>query len=338
MTLCVAAVCRGHRRLFNAIVFATDFQVEGEMAKAEIGHKIAITQHEEHPMLMAGTLTRALSLTRYISGLHASTRPDDPKEQHHSADWESIFHEAVKLHKWSLADELVGARFGFGYKFLLENGKNGLSDEAYRDTIADIARLSLDCSILIAAFSQTDPNIYRVEASGVVEQCDNFAAIGSGYYVAEASLFQREQTITNDLGTTIYNVYEAMKLGSSAPGVGQKFEIGVSYWEYFEKVPTNAGSVTMCWLEPQYYSYLQKKFERYGPKRVSKINVRPRWIKEPRQVFVVTPKGMHNPELKKKMEQARKRGKRLEELKKLTPDVKPTSSHPLAFQKLKQEQ
>lgn len=76
MTLCVAAECKRHKRFFNAVVFATDFNVEGEMAKAEIGHKRAILGREEFPALMAGTQTRALELGSQIAEeLHETATP-----------------------------------------------------------------------------------------------------------------------------------------------------------------------------------------------------------------------------------------------------------------------
>src|SRR5579859_2488792 len=180
MTLCVAAECQHHRKFFRAVVFATDFEVEGEMARAEIGHKVAVTEREEHPMLMAGTLTRALSLAREVSMLHATMVPTDmKKEEHYPADWESIFPQAIKRHKWKLADEFIGSRFGFSYDFLLKNGKNSLPEDAYREVVSEITRLQLDCWLLIIGFAHSDPHIYRINSSGVIENCDNFAAIGN---------------------------------------------------------------------------------------------------------------------------------------------------------------
>lgn len=62
----------------------------------------------------------------------------------------------------------------------------------------------------------------------MVERCSHFAAIGSGTYVAESALFYREHTGGESLGTAIYNVYEAMKLGAKAPGVGEKFSLHIA--------------------------------------------------------------------------------------------------------------
>lgn len=317
MTLCVAAECKPHKKRFlSAVVFATDFKVEGDVASAEIGHKVAVTGREEHPILLAGTLTRALTLAKQISGLHDSLIPVDPKEERIAPDWDSILPVAVKNLKWSLADELVGSRFGFTYDFLLKNGKASLPEDTYRETLSDIARLDLDCWLLVIGFAHSDASIYRINSSGVIETCDNFAAIGSGYYIAESCLFQREQNKSGDLGTTIYNVYEAMKLGSTAPGVGRKFEIAVAEWEYWNELPTNAGNVKISHLEPKYYEYLEKQFRRYGPRPLGKVEARPRWIKEPQQTLVLTPKGMHDPKQKKLMERAkRQKAKQAEKLK-----------------------
>src|ERR1043165_8943333 len=80
MTLCVAAECQKPKRWTKLIVFATDFQVEGEIARAEIGRKIALTSAEYYPMLMAGTQTRALELANQISNVVSELVPPMDKE------------------------------------------------------------------------------------------------------------------------------------------------------------------------------------------------------------------------------------------------------------------
>jgi hypothetical protein len=312
MTLCVAAESRAHRTLHHSIVFAADFEVEGETARAEIGRKVIYTSLAHYPVLIAGTQTRAISLAQKISYLLDVSRPEKG-EVHTPPPWEQLLSEAIRLQKNDLANEITAVRFGLTYERFLEIGKASLPEEIFRETVAEISRTPLDCQLLVLGFSQSLTGMYRVSPTGLVEICDNFAAIGSGYYLAESSFFQRSQKGDNNLGTTIYNVFEAMKLGASAPGVGEKFEIGVAEWEWFEKLPTNEGCVRCSYLEPQYYAYLEKKFKQYGPKQITTVDVKPRWIKEPQQILTLTPKGMHDPKIKKDMERAAKRREALKQ-------------------------
>jgi hypothetical protein len=89
MTLCVAAECKRHKRFFNSVVFGTDFQMEGEVGAAAISRKLAMTDHESHPILIAGTQTRAISLAQMISTtLSEFSAPSDKDNQ--PAHWDSI--------------------------------------------------------------------------------------------------------------------------------------------------------------------------------------------------------------------------------------------------------
>lgn len=298
MTLCVAAECHRHKRFFNAIVFSTDTRVEGQIATADIGRKIAVMPNGFYPVLMAGTQTRALELVGEIT--HAIARWDVPLDQdYQSPPWEMLLRESVTRQKAKLANEITSGSFGITYEEFLKCGKSSFPDDVFRNTMAEIARTSLDCYLLVLAFSQSDPRIFRITETGIVETCEHFAAIGSGYYIAEAALFQRSQSVQNDLGTTLYNVFEAMTLGANAPGVGTSFQIGVAQWQWYEQPnPHNHGDVELSFLEPEYYRFLSKQFTRYGPKPVKQIAIRPRWIKPEQRAIVLTPKGELSPENK----------------------------------------
>jgi len=299
MTLCVAAECKRHKRFFNAVVFATDFEVEGGIASAQIGMKVAMVTSEEYPILMAGTMTRAIELAQVIYGV--AERQLSPRDKDNiPLNWDVVLRDGIRAQKRSLANELVSGRFGMTYEDFVRIGKTSFPDDIYRETMAEIARLSLDCELLVLAFHHTDPRLYRLNPTGMVETCQNFAAVGSGSYIAEASLFQRSQSSANDLGTTIYNVYEAMRLGSIAPGVGDKFQIGVAEWSWYEDPnPLNRGEVKISFLVPAYYQYLAKRFARFGPKPVSTIRLKPGLIKERYRAVVLTPKGEQDPKIQK---------------------------------------
>jgi hypothetical protein len=214
VTLCVAAECSRYKHFFNAIVFATDFQVEGQTAKADIGVKVCEVGREQFPVLMAGTQTRALELAGEID--RALQKHSSPVGQDYvSPNWTAVLREAVLHQKHRIADEIIIGRFGISYQEMLRIGREKFPPDVYRDTVAEIARTPLDCWLLVLAFNQTDAIIFRIGDGGLIETCQNFAAIGSGLYLAESALFQRDQSVARDLGTTIYNVFEAMRLGSS---------------------------------------------------------------------------------------------------------------------------
>src|SRR5271165_5311516 len=72
MTLCVAALANVPNTSIaktKAVVYAADFQSEGETAKAEIGRKIAQVGRSHQIVMIAGTYSRAVDLAVRISGL-----------------------------------------------------------------------------------------------------------------------------------------------------------------------------------------------------------------------------------------------------------------------------
>ena len=305
MTLCVAAECKRHKRFFNAVVFASDFEVEGGIASAEIGVKVAMASSEEYPILMAGTQTRAIGLAQIVAGF-AEQQHAPPDKDSVPLHWSAILEDSVRFAKHKVADELVSNRFGVSYQQFLASGKASFPDDIFRETIAEVGRTSLDCWLIVLGFHHSDPMLYRISDMGTVETCQNFAAIGSGSYIAEASLFQRSQRSTNDLGTTIYNVYEAMRLGAIAPGVGSKFEIGIAEWDWYESPnPHNRGEVKISYLQPQYYTYLSKRFAQFGPKEIKSVRIKPRFIKARERALVLTPKGELDPENEKAARRAK---------------------------------
>jgi hypothetical protein len=293
MTLCVAALARvpntsiGKTRV---AVYAADFQSEGEIAKAEIGRKIAQMGRSHQIVMIAGTYSRAVDLAGRISALMS----ESPKL---GVGFQHLLEAAVQDQKRHLANEYVAGALGMNYEDFINIGKEKLPDDVYREMIFSISRQTLDCTLLVIAFAQMDPTIYRIHESGMVENCEHFAAIGSGYYIAESTLFQREQQEEETIGRTIYNVYESMRLGSYAPGVGKKFEIWIAEWEYDHDSEdegedvTDDGMVIRTELMPDYYKVLERHYKRYGPKKVGTIDFQLKMVKKEELAFVVTPVG-----------------------------------------------
>ncbi len=266
MTLCVAAECehRGKARF----VFAKDFAVETEVAKAEIEAKWTRIGKADYIALMAGSGSRAIELADHIG-----QRLDDNAVRDETLVQIARF--GVKEFKNRLAGEFVGSRLGIDYDRFLEHGIRLLPPDTYREMVEEISTITLGCSLLWLPFDANDgSHIIRIHETGMVETCTHFAAIGSGQYVAEAALFQREQSNQKSLGDTVYHIYEAMKLGSAAPGVGKSFSL------HIQSPPEGSdGQVKIQWISEKYDKYMDKMFAKFGPKKTSGIRFLPRAVK-----------------------------------------------------------
>lgn len=267
MTLCVAAACqeRGKPR----IVLATDWRAETAIASGDtqdklywIGGNIAA--------LIAGSVSRAVELLdTYKQFLQKREKEQKDKSEKDrdpiiASNLTDVFKAPLVIFKNKLANEYIGLKYGMTYKSFL----SAIAREEIPATVAEkeldrIGRLSIDCCLIILLFLDRTPHILRVSDEGL-ESSENFAAIGSGENIADSVLFQREHEARNSLSKTIYIVYEAMRLGAIAPGVGEYFTLDVLY------PPGEKGKEMQgLWLNKQGEAFMEREFKRRGPKSFS---------------------------------------------------------------------
>jgi hypothetical protein len=265
MTLCVAAQCDHKGR--DLVVVAVDFSMESGIATAEIEHrKIRWIGQEHFPVLISGEYTRCVELIAHIEHIWDS-RKDRIEEQAFLPSCRL----AVRKHKHTLANEYVSARLGMSYADFLGSMRASIPDTQYREIMADIERMKTGCELLIIYFEGEESSLIRIDENGKLEICSNFAAVGSGMYIAESAMFQREHSRGDGLADSIYHVYEAMRLGAYAPGVGTQFVMGIVQF-----------SRTALWMfvEPKYLRLLGQEFKKFGPKRLTKRTLHHQFLKK----------------------------------------------------------
>lgn len=260
MTLCIAAICqdRGKPR----IVIGTDWKASTGEAGAENQDKLRwIT--DNMPMLLAGTVSRAIELQATYKQFFESLNADKPPLPITDRNVGDIIRKPISTFKAKLLDEYTGLSYGLSYRdFRQSISKKEIPSSVAAQAYAEIKRLGLGCCIIIPFFLDRRPYIFKVERDGSVEECDNFAAIGSGSPIAEGVLFQRAQECDMTLGRTVYHIYEAMKLGAIASDVGQEHTINVLYPPE-ERRKDVAGDVTTKKAD----RFLARMFAKYGPKK-----------------------------------------------------------------------
>jgi hypothetical protein len=78
----------------------------------------------------------------------------------------------------------------------------------------------LETDLIIAGFVDKSVEIYQTDAKGNAWPVEDFAVIGEGAYLAEATLMRRAQSSMRTLDETLYNVFEAKKYAESVGSVG----------------------------------------------------------------------------------------------------------------------
>ncbi len=267
MTLCVAAACQDRGRA--RVVIATDWQESADIATAEIQDKLYwIT--DDAPVLIAGTITRAIELKdtykQYFHNL-ISQKQRGQIESFKPEDLNDLMKVPITLFRRKLTEEYVSQKFALNYDmFRAAVGRNEIPKSVAIEAFSDIAKIDLDCELIIILFNDKEPYIFKIDSDGTVENCEHFATIGSGSYIAESVLYQRKHEGSTLLGPTIYHVFEAMKLGAIAPGVGQEHTINVLYPPGERRKDTVGEALT-----PKAQRFMLRTFKKFGPKEFKRL-------------------------------------------------------------------
>lgn len=252
MTLCIAAECRNH------VILGSDFRGEYGFTSAENQNKLDWIENT-WPVLIAGTVPRAHDLVAAINREFTETRKK--KEPIDKTTVAGLLREAARKQKYQLAGQITASEFGIPYGTFLKNGKEFLSEKAFEDVETSIRLQDLDCQMIVVFFDDRTPYIYTINSDLSVDLVDNFACIGSGSDLANASLFYREHSYDQILRTSLYRVFEAHQLARRAPGVGENFAISVFSQD-------RKGTVIWQRLREEGFQKLRGHFGRLGPKDI----------------------------------------------------------------------
>jgi len=265
MTLCVAAIS-GYGGRKPLLVIGTDWKASSGIAGAENQDKLRwVTPNI--PLLLAGTISRAIQLFDTYRQYMEMLEKREPPVVLTDLNVGDIIRRPPTLLKAKLVDEYTGLKFGLSYKnFRLAVSRKEIPESVAVGAYADIRKINLDCEVILPFFVDREPYIFKVDSDGEVEECDNFAAIGSGSTIAEGSLFQRKHEDRMSLGRTVYHVYEAMRLGSIASDVGSEHTLNVLYPPGVRGEALSGDTTTK-----KADKFLKRKFEKFGPTQFVKM-------------------------------------------------------------------
>lgn len=266
MSLCIAAACedkKGRER----VVIGTDWMISGAIsAGADIQDKLYWI-NEDIALLVSGEVTRAVELRD--SYRVALSSMNTKKEKLTYLTIRKFIKAGPKLLKKDIADEVVTFATGLSYDdFRAAIRRKEIPQSVSNGVFQAVERKDLECEVIIVAFVDGNQYIFQVERSGHVEECDNFALIGDGTYVAEAMLYLRKHESTDSVGLALYHVWEAMRVASRRVGtVSKTHSIDVLY------PPKERGThVTADELTGTGFRFMEEQFtEKFGIRKVKKF-------------------------------------------------------------------
>jgi hypothetical protein len=200
------------------VVVATDAKVSSREWSSETEHKTESLSPGKIFTLFSGMVPEALELGMiYRKHFQGRDFDDDIVEN---------LRAPLAVRKKRIIESIVRRRLGMTHQEFLDNSSK--IDAGFRARIFDdIDNTNIDVDLIIIGFRHHGngrPNtagLFRMILNDVqIER--HFVCIGDGMSAAEQSLHRREQSESTGLTTTLYNVYEAKKLGENAPTVGGK--------------------------------------------------------------------------------------------------------------------
>jgi len=262
MTLCIAAVCQ--ERNHDRIVIATDWKAGSEEFAAENEDKLYwIT--DDIPVMIAGCISRAVELKNTYAQHFVRMSQQTPVVAVRAENLADIMKRPLAIYRRKRADEYTHDKTKLSFKQFLEAvGKNQIPPTVAVRIFAELEKLELEAEIIICLFGEDGTAfVYKASDAGV-ELCNNFVAVGTGSLIAEGALYQRRQDSRMQVGTTLYHVFEAMKLGAISPTVGNEHTLNVL------RPKSAQGTVRDLMLETskETNKKLDRTFAKYGPKKI----------------------------------------------------------------------
>lgn len=259
VTVCIAARCKVDQTRY-CIVTVSDMKLStgiysGDAATIKLRHL-----SEQWVCLIAGSFAQHVPLLRRIReemGDNSSIS---------SGEMAKICTKAYIAENKRLAEESVLAPFGMTVEEFLKRRKE-LGESIYERTWTDLSRVKLNCQLIVCGFSAV-PHIFTVdnpdtERTSFTMDCNfpGFAAIGSGGYLAEATLYSFEQNPTRSLTDTLYTAIAAKFTAESATDVGN---------ETFVEILTPKGEPEVHFgNQSAFISEMRDEWERSGKLRIS---------------------------------------------------------------------
>jgi 20S proteasome alpha/beta subunit len=273
MTLCIAALCQDKGE--SRIVIGTDWRAETSIAGGDVQDKV-LWIGPNIPVLIAGTISRAIELKNTIEQ-YFEQREEKKLPMFKAADVPDVLRIPVVRFKRKLVSECVGLAFGMSYsEFFAAIGTKQIPEQVAIEKLKEIQDIDQDCCLIVSMFMEDrTPRVVRIDSRGVLESVESFATIGSGSDIADGVLFQREHDENDTLGATLYHVYEAMKLGSIAPGVGKEFTVDVVYPP--DKTHKEVWGEA---LSKKGKAFMEAQFKKRGPKQFTNFVKLPNGILE----------------------------------------------------------
>jgi len=250
VTVCIAAACE-EQTDDPKIVWCTDVLISGALGSAETMLKTRAIS-DKWRCLTAGKDSEILATLQLLKVHFGSKQIDETNIL-------ACTRAALNQRKREKANELTHGKFALSYDDFLMHGKTRLPNDLFRGTAMEIELIQIEAQFIIIGYTEIGgATIVQTDKRCSASLKEDFATVGEGAYLAQASLLSRGHSYTNSFGKTLYNVYEAKKFSQGARSVGEITALSV-----FHK------SGIFEFLLPNGVEFLDKKYQQSSRQWVS---------------------------------------------------------------------
>lgn len=217
MTICIAAIgkCIEFNKNEEAIVFATDHMITLQQI-GQFEHSI-----EKYRKINQNTIAmlsgEALLFDDVLKGMDEKQNFDEIKGKIHN-NMVGIRDEKVK--------KMILDRFKIDFDYLKQLLNNPEHNDIAQEILETIKQFNLNTSVILAGFIGGKAQIAEINELAAINTRDiNFDAIGSGGTQAINTLLFQKHSKSDDLKTTLFNVYKAKRNSEVSVGVGKETDI-----------------------------------------------------------------------------------------------------------------
>lgn len=221
MTVCIAAICD----LGRTIIMVADKRIGLGFIEADIGFKFSWLCPTWRLLLAGNDFSAATEISRWATfHLNMKTRklPEVQSE---------MVQDALVTAYQQVRTQRIESRYlrprGWTLAQFKEKGRDFLPVSVYTEIDSVLAGWDVEVDIIACGFEGKTADIVRVRNPGAasIEGSSHVEVIGSGDYLAFASLYRRGYKDTMPLREALYYVYEAKIAAERASGVGEPSDV-----------------------------------------------------------------------------------------------------------------
>ena len=219
MTVCIAAKALLDDK--QVIVTVSDTKITTTHYSQELGAMKICRVHEFWSTMISGRFGQSKPLTTAIKERMAEHTK--PSLQEVKTICTSVYIDEAKR----LAEQSTIAKFGMSMEDFL-NSRKKIGDSLFERTCGELSRIEVQCDLLMCGFDEDEAHIFCIsnpttDNPSFITDYDfpGFAAIGTGSYLAESTMYAFQQTNVTDLNRAIYHATTAKFIAEAASDVGE---------------------------------------------------------------------------------------------------------------------